>query len=69
MTQTKMRPRRVKVSLALMLMSVTALAGCRESEENRVIKLEKGVYAGQSDTKLTDEQRRELRARGLRQKI
>jgi len=51
------------------LLALTGLAGCREQEENRPIKLEKGQYEGQKDTGLTDEQRRELRSRGQRQKF
>jgi len=41
-----------------------SLAGCRELEENRPIKLDKGNYDGPADTELTEEQRRELRQRG-----
>ncbi len=54
---------------AFCMIALTGLAGCRESEENRAIKLDKGGYAGQSDTELTQEQNRELRARGQRQKF
>jgi len=42
---------------------VFALAGCDESEQGRILRYEKGTYLGQEDTKLTDEQRQELRAR------
>lgn len=51
------------------LLTLTGLAGCREQDENRSVKLEKGQYEGQKDTALTDEQRRELRFRGQRQKF
>ena len=53
--------------LAFGFIALVALAGCRESEENRPIKLEKGTYDGTADTALTEEQRRELRARGTKQ--
>ncbi len=45
------------------------LAGCREEEQNRVMHLEKGVYSGAADTKLTEEQRRALEQRGRLQKF
>lgn len=51
------------------LFALTGLAGCREQEENRPIKLEKGQYEGKTDTGLTDAQRRELRLRGEQQKF
>jgi hypothetical protein len=43
---------------------LAGLAACRESEENRPIKLEKGSYQGPADQALSDEQKRELRSRG-----
>lgn len=52
----------------LCLIGLIGLAGCRESEENRAIKLEKGGYAGPEDTALSEEQLRALRARGNQQK-
>lgn len=55
--------------LAGALLALTGLAGCREQDENRPIKLEKGQYEGKKDTELTDGQRRELRFRGERQKF
>ncbi|WP_417684374.1 hypothetical protein [Roseibium sp.] len=67
MTSTRMK-RPATALLALCVMGLTALTGCRESEENRVIKLEKGEYAGPQDTALSEDQRRELRARGMNQK-
>ncbi|MBS8258907.1 MULTISPECIES: hypothetical protein [Stappiaceae] len=61
--------RSAKLALAISLLGLTALTGCRESEENRVITLEKGVYHGQQDHALTEDQRRELRARGMKQQF
>ncbi|WP_417667032.1 hypothetical protein [Roseibium sp.] len=68
MTSTRMK-RPAAFLAALCMVGLTALTGCRESEENRAIKLEKGGYAGQTDAALTEEQRRDLRARGQRQKF
>ncbi|MEJ8474126.1 hypothetical protein [Roseibium algae] len=64
-----MTNRSAKLLLAATLICLTGLAGCREAEENRVITLEKGVYAGRPDTKLSEEQRHKLRARGQLQKF
>lgn len=65
---TATSPKRSRTALlAFGFITLAALAGCRESEENRPIKLEKGSYGGPSDTELTEEQRRELRARGTKQ--
>ncbi len=47
----------------------TGLAGCREEEQDRPLHLDKGVYSGKADTKLTDDQRRELERRGQLQKF
>lgn len=55
--------------LALAGVLLAAVPGCREDEQNRVLGLEKGVYAGASDTELTEAQRRELRQRGERQRF
>ncbi|MTI42363.1 hypothetical protein JM93_01751 [Roseibium hamelinense] len=50
-----------------LIAALSALSACRESEENRPIKLDKGNYEGPADTELTEEQLRELRARGAKQ--
>lgn len=65
---TSMTPR-VSTLLKIfgILAMVAGLSACREAEENRPIKLEKGSYAGPKDTQLSEEQRRELRARGNKQ--
>ncbi|GGB41972.1 hypothetical protein GCM10011316_12440 [Roseibium aquae] len=44
-----------------------SLGACRESEENRPIKLDKGSYDGPADTGLSEEQRRQLQQRGTLQ--
>ncbi len=57
--------------LAGLLVAVFAmgLAGCRESEQDRPLGYEKGVYGGKPDTALSDEQRRDLQHRGRNQKF
>ncbi len=58
-----------RLFLVCMLLALTALAGCRDTEENRQITTVKGEYQGPSDTPLTAEQRRKLQARGGKQKF
>lgn len=55
-------PRR-RLLLAVTAVSILALGACREEEQGRVLMQEKGVYQGQSDEPLTEEQLRELRFR------
>ena len=45
------------------------LGACRESEQDRPLFYEPGVYKGQKDTPLTDAQLRELQHRGTAQKF
>lgn len=61
----------VRAVAAAMIAMVAAvvLSGCREEEQNRELHLEKGVYSGQPDTGLTDEQRDALKQRGRLQKF
>jgi len=47
---------------------VMGLAGCREEEADRPVSFEPGVYKGQQDQKLTDENRKALMRRGELQK-
>ena len=42
---------------------VTALGACRGDEQGRPLTYEKGVYGGQPDESLSEEQRRELNRR------
>ena len=49
--------------LVLGLMSSLAVGACREEEQDRILIQQKGVYQGQTDTPLTEEQLRELRFR------
>jgi hypothetical protein len=42
------------------LAAVTLLGGCREDEQGRPLRFQKGVYLGTPDTKLQDSQVAEL---------
>lgn len=53
--------------LVVAALGVIGLAGCRESEQDRVIHFEQGVYKGNPDTPLDDGQVDELRSRAERQ--
>ncbi len=60
-----------KNSIVLGLVFILAglfLSGCREDEQNRALKVEKGTYAGKADQALSEEEKRKLQARGYRQK-
>ena len=52
----------VLASLVLVL-----VAGCRESEQDRVLMYKKGTYLGQEDQKVSEEALREIRSRGRKQ--
>jgi len=58
-----------KLTLIAAVIGLAALGGCREEEENRALKTQKGVYEGPSDTALTPEQQRSLRQRGMNQRF
>ena len=49
--------------------SVLILGACREEEQGRILIQEKGVYQGQADEPLDEEQLRELRFRTNLQKF
>ena len=46
---------------------VLTLSACDEAEQGRILRYEKGTYLGPGDSELTEEQRRELRARATLQ--
>ncbi len=54
---------------ALALALAAGLAACREEEQDRPLHFEKGVYSGNPDTTLDDQQRRALEQRGQLQKF
>jgi len=45
------------------------LGACREQEQGRPLAYQKGVYQGQEDPALSDEQIRDLQRRGQQQKF
>jgi outer membrane murein-binding lipoprotein Lpp len=49
------------------VLAMTAIAGCREEEQNRPLTYKKGVYQGKTDQQLSDAQRDELRSRARNQ--
>jgi len=53
------------ISLSLALTGALALAGCKDT--GRPLSYDKGVYGGMADTKLTSEQLKALRQRGIHQ--
>ena len=67
MISTRSGRRMGRVMLALATLSALAVGACREEEQDRILIQQKGVYQGQSDTPLTEEQLRELRFRGNQQ--
>jgi len=52
-------------SFGLLTLSLLALTGCRMEEQGRIVNYEPGIYKGQPDTQLSQEQRRALRKRSL----
>lgn len=72
MTNRTGRPEARPAWRGLAIVGATILAlglgACRESEQDRPLSLEKGVYQGQQDTRLSDVQLRELQHRAGEQK-
>jgi hypothetical protein len=56
------------LAVTLLLLLAVPLAGCREAEQGRTLDFNKGVYQGQADEKLNDEQTKDLRERVERQR-
>ena len=59
---------RLPLLLGCLLMVGLATGGCRKEEQNRSLHFEKGVYQGNPDQGLTDEQLAELRFRANKQR-
>lgn len=59
--------RDLRVAILVAALGVIGLAGCRENEQDRVIRFEQGVYKGNPDTQLDEGQVDELRSRAERQ--
>jgi hypothetical protein len=55
--------------VALSVLALSVLSGCREDEQNRPLIVEKGVYQGPQDEALNEEDRRALQQRGDRQRF
>jgi hypothetical protein len=55
--------------VAFSVVALSALAGCREDEQNRPLIVEKGVYQGAPDQELSEAERRALQQRGDRQRF
>ena len=55
-------------TLVVFLALGTLVAGCRESEQSRILQYEKGTYLGQADSALADDavQSLQLRTRAQR---
>ncbi|MDA0762845.1 MAG: hypothetical protein O3A39_00285 [Proteobacteria bacterium] len=54
--------------IVLFIMSTFLISSCREDEQNRVLNYNKGVYLGEKDTQLTEQQITKLRIHTSRQK-
>ena len=52
----------------LFILSTFLVSSCREEEQNRVLNYNKGVYLGQQDTGLTEQQITKLRIHTSRQR-
>jgi hypothetical protein len=63
------KPGKRNLWLAILVAAIgtAALTGCRENEQDRIIRFEQGVYKGNPDTQLDAEQVGELRSRAERQ--
>lgn len=49
--------------------ALVALTGCRETEQNRPLSYEPGVYGGAPDQSLGEQRNEQLRQRGLQQRF
>ena len=58
-----MQTRTPLITFALLLAAGLTLAACDPNEQDRVRNYEPGVYKGQADTQLTEQQREALRRR------
>ncbi len=58
-----MQVNRWLISLAAIILCGMALSACKGEEQGRPLRFEKGTYGGAPDTALSEEVRRNLRAR------
>lgn len=61
-----LRPNWIR-GVALAVLVLALLGGCRETEQDRVLLFKKGTYLGKSDQRLSEETLLEIRDRGRRQ--
>jgi hypothetical protein len=54
--------------IMLFILSTFLISSCREEEQNRVLNYNKGVYLGEKDTPLTEQQITKLKIHTSRQK-
>jgi hypothetical protein len=54
--------------IVLFILSTFLISSCREDEQNRVLNYNKGVYLGEKDTPLTEQQITKLRIHTSRQR-
>ena len=62
-----MKTGKLIVTIACLVAVGALLGACREDEQGRVLLFKKGVYLGKADTPITEEARRNIRTRALRQ--
>jgi hypothetical protein len=63
-------PKVTPIGASFAILGVALVAqGCREDEQNRPLMYDKGVYQGQQDEALADEEVDRLRQRSTRQKF
>jgi hypothetical protein len=55
------------VAAAAVVAAMTAVAGCRDEEQGRILVYEKGKYLGKPDQQITDAQEQALRQRARNQ--
>jgi len=63
-----MNTRRVWMTAAILVSAGLALGACRESEQNRPLMYEKGVYLGPADDKVSEQALENARSRGWTQR-
>lgn len=54
-------------TIGALLVTMAAVTGCREEEQNRPLTYKKGTYQGKPDQQLTEAQKQELRSRARSQ--
>ncbi len=68
MKSARMMSRQTGLLIGLMIAAL-AISGCRESEQDRPLSFEPGVYQGKQDEKLNEQELDRLRQRGAMQQF